>query len=57
MGGWAFYQIFKKGDLTGSQYLVGVLGKERGDFFQGGVAVSIDKNKLKSEVFNDKRSL
>ena len=33
LGSWAFYQIFKKGGLTGSQFLVGVSVKERGDFF------------------------
>ena len=35
-GGWAYYKIFKKGGLAGSQFLVGVTGKERGDFFRQG---------------------
>ena len=49
----------KEGGLTGSQLLVGVAGKEGGDFFQrinGGCNFRI-KNKLKSEIFNDKKSL
>ena len=33
--GWAFYQILKTGGLTGPQLLIGVAGKEQGDFFQG----------------------
>ena len=35
--GWASNQIFKKegGGLTGSQYLKGITGKKRGDFFLG----------------------
>ena len=32
--GWAFYQIFKNRGLTGPQFLMGVAGKEQGDFFQ-----------------------
>ena len=47
---------FQKGGLTGSQFLVRVAGKDRGEFFRGGSSFSI-KNKLKSEMFNDKRSL
>ena len=53
-GGWASYQIFKEGGLTGSQ---GVAGKEGGDFFRGvggGGCSCYIKNKLKSEIFNDK---
>ena len=33
--GWGFFQIFKNGGLTGPQFLMGVAGKEQGDFFQG----------------------
>ena len=33
-----------------------VAGKDRGDFFQGGCSFYI-KNKLKSEIFNDKKGL
>ena len=40
----------KRGGLTGPQLLEG------GDFFQGGCNFHI-KNKLKSEIFNDKKSL
>ena len=40
----------KRGILTGPQLLEG------GDFFQGGCNFHI-KNKLKSEIFNDKKSL
>ena len=56
--GWASNQIFKKwGEgLTGPQLLEGVAGKEEGYFFQGGCNCHI-KNKLKSEIFNDKKSL
>ena len=35
---------------------MGVAGKEGGDFFQGGCDFHI-KNKLKSEIFNDKKKL
>ena len=45
----------KWGGLTGPQRLEGVAGKERGDLFQGGLQFS-HKNKLKSEIFNDKKS-
>ena len=42
--------------LTGPQLLEGVVGKERGDFFQRGG--NFHKNaKLKCEIFNDKKSL
>ena len=41
--------------MTGPQLLEGVARKED-DFFQGGVQFS-HKNKLKSEIFNDKESL
>ena len=46
----------KRVGLTGPQLLEGVAGKEGGDFFQGGCNFHI-KNKLKSEIFNDKKSL
>ena len=46
----------KRGGLAGTQLLEGVAGKEGGDFFQGGLQFS-HKNKLKSEIFNDKKSL
>ena len=41
------------GGLTGPQILEGAAWKEGGDFFQG-VQLS---HKLKSEIFNDKKSL
>ena len=44
----------KRRGLTGSQRVVA--GKDRGDFFQGGCSFYI-KNKLKSEIFNDKKGL
>ena len=44
------------GDLTGTQLLEGNSGKERDSFFKGGCNFHI-KNKLKSEIFNDKKSL
>ena len=50
-------QISKRGGgLTGPQLLKGGAGKEEGDFFQGGCNFHIS-NKLKSETFNDKKSL
>ena len=42
--------------MAGPQLLEGVAGKEGGDFFQGGLQFS-HKNKLKSEIFNNKKSL
>ena len=39
-----------------STFRGGVARKEGGDFFQGGCSCHI-KNKLKSEIFNDKKSL
>ena len=60
-GGWASYQIFKKGDLAGSQILEWVdetEGVRGGDLFRGGGGHSFYiKNKLKSEILNDKKSL
>ena len=47
-GGW--------GGLPGSPYLEGVAGKERGDLFQEGLQF-YKKNKLKSEMFKDKKNL
>ena len=49
-GGWASNQIFKKGGLTRPQLLEG------GCWERGGLQFS-HKNKLKSEIFNDKKSL
>ena len=46
----------KGGGLTRPQLLEGGSGKKGGDFFQGGCNFHI-KNKLKSEIFNDKKSL
>ena len=56
--GWIYNQIFKKREegLTGPQLLEGGCWERGGDFFQGGVQIS-HKNKLKSEIFNDKKSL
>ena len=54
----SFQPNFKKrGGLTGSQFLQGVAGKKWGDFFQGGGCSFYIKNELKSEIFNDKKSL
>ena len=44
------------GSLEGSLYLEGVARKEVGDLLQG-VVVFYLKNKLKSEIFNVKKSL
>ena len=48
-------QIFKKGGLTGPQFLEGACWERGGDFFQG--ACNFHINKLKSEIFNNKKSL
>ena len=54
-GGWASKQIFKKGGLTRPKLFEGVARKEA-TFFRGGCNFDI-KNKLKSGIFNDKKSL
>ena len=46
----------KRGSLTGPQLLERGCWERGGDFFQEGLQFS-DKNKLKSEIFNDKKSL
>ena len=46
----------KGGDLSGPQLLEGGCWERGGDFFQGDCNFYI-KNKLKSEIFNDKKSL
>ena len=46
----------KRGGLTGPQLLDGGCWERGGDFFQGGGG-AIVTYKLKSEIFNDKRSL
>ena len=56
-GGLSFQHKFQKwGGLTRSQLLEGVCWERGGNFFQGGCNFDI-KNKLKSEIFNDKKSL
>ena len=45
----------KRGGLTEPQLLEGVTGKEEGDFFQWVGCNRHIKNKLKSEIFNDKK--
>ena len=45
-----------RGRWTGSQFLEGGCWETGDDFFQGGCSFYI-KNKLKSEVFNGKKSL
>ena len=54
-GGWASNQFFNKGGTWQDLIRGGLLGK-RGDFFQGACSFYI-KNKLKSQIFNDKKSL
>ena len=49
------HQTFKKGGLTGPKFLdVGCWEKGGGVFLQGRLQFYI-KNKLKSEIFNDKK--
>ena len=50
----------KRQGLTGPQFLEGgcwEAGKKGVTFFRGGVAIFRSKNKLKSEIFNDKKRL
>ena len=47
----------KRGDLTGPQLLEGGCWEIGGGFFQGGGLQFLHKNKLKSEIFNNKKSL
>ena len=57
-GGWVSYQIFKKGDLTGSQLLEEGYWKKGGNCFLAGGGRDHSfyvKNKLKSEILNDKK--
>ena len=49
-------KISKRGGLTGPQLLQEVAGKEGVTFFRWGCNFH-RKNKLKSEIFNDKKSL
>ena len=46
---------FQKGGLDRTSTFRGGCWERGGDFFQGGVQLS--HNKLKSEIFNDKKSL
>ena len=59
-GCWTSDQFFKKGGggggLTGSQILEGIAGKEWVTFFREDYSFYI-KNKLKSQIFNDQKSL
>ena len=58
--GLSFQPIFQKGAgaLTGSQFLEGVAGKEASaeTFYKEGCSFYI-KNKLKSQIFNNKKCL
>ena len=50
------YQIFKKGGLTGPQFLQGGCWERGGDFFQRGEVQFVEKKKkLKSGVFHEKK--
>ena len=54
-GGWASDQIFKKGDLDKISVFRGGCSKKGEWVFSGGCSFHI-KNKLKSEIFNDKKN-
>ena len=58
-GGLSLLPNFQKGgDLTGPPFLEGGCWEGGGDFFQGGGDCNFStKNKLKSEMFNEKKSL
>ena len=45
----------KRGGSTGPQLLEGVAGKDGGDRFRVGSCYFHIKNKLKSQIFNDKK--
>ena len=55
--GWASHQFFKKrgGDLTGSQFLERGCWERWKWWFSGGCSFYI-KNKLKSQIFNEKKN-
>ena len=61
LGGWTSYQIFKKrgGGLIGPQFLEGGCWERGGvTFFRGGGGCNfLTKNKIKSGIFYDKKSL
>ena len=54
LGGWASNQIFQKGGLDRTSTFRGELLGKRGCFFHGDAIFT--KTKLKSEIFNDKKS-
>ena len=55
-GSWTSYQIFKKGGIDKTSLLIGgLLGKKWWPFTEG--CSFYIKNKLKSEIFNGKKSL
>ena len=57
LGVWAFFQILKKWGLDSiSDFRRGLLGKRDVTFIRENCSCYI-KNKLKSEIFNEKRSL
>ena len=55
-GGWTSYQIFKKGGLDTTLIFKGGLVRKRAVTFSRGVCNFYVKNKLKSDIFNDKKS-
>ena len=61
LGGWASYQIFKKkgGGLIGPQFLEGGCWERGGGWISlgGGSCNFLTKNKIKSGIFYDKKSL
>ena len=56
-GGLSLLPNFQKGGLAGPPFLEGGCWKRGGYFFQGRGCNFSAKNKLKSGMFNDKRSL
>ena len=55
-GGVELHTKLKKGGLDRTSTFRGGCWERGGDFFQGG-GVQLSHNKLKSEIFNDKKSL
>ena len=57
LGGWTSYQILKKGEDLTLIFVGGLVGKRGVTFSSGRGVVIYVKDKLKSELFNDKKSL
>ena len=61
LGGWTSNQILKKGEDLTLIFVGGLVGKRGGELFESEGSCNLCnfyvKDKLKSEIFNDKKSL